>query len=186
MRRFAHNQPRTRWSTRRARSGPMIVSQVRYEDGLHDRGCAARAAAQLGQDLPPRSPPRSPGSQPSPPPADPAQPRRNDRKTQETTPTAATDGPAPCPGHEPIDTNRSQRRTDHTATPRESSRLGTHGSPQASTTSQPRDTNKAGRRVDAPGRTSGAVLYSPGSGAVGLVDSPCSAVSEQHAIENAS
>jgi hypothetical protein len=25
---------------------------VEYEDGLHDRGCAAWAAAQLGEDLP--------------------------------------------------------------------------------------------------------------------------------------
>jgi len=92
----------------------MIVSQVRYEDGLHDRGCAARAAAQLGQDLPPRSPPRSPGSQPSPPPADPAQPRRNDRKTQETTPTAATDGPPPRPP--PQQTAHHHARSHNTST----------------------------------------------------------------------
>ena len=61
---------------------------------LHNAARLVRGNAAAGYAYrpagpgPTRSPPRSHGSRPSPSPAAPAQPRPNDRKTQETTPTA--------------------------------------------------------------------------------------------------
>ena len=73
---------------------------------------------------PNRSPPRSTGSRPSPPPADQLSRRPNDRRTQETTPAGATDGPPPCPGTRTTSISSDQCRRAEGADPRrEPSRL---------------------------------------------------------------